>query len=584
MVTLLSLPSVSLRRAVALAITAAACCFSTAASAAAPEADAPVTAIAITREGDRVPELLETIVASRIADRCPAKADGGGSPAFTLILADDPTIGGEGYRIEDAGPGRVRIAGDGPPGVTAGAGRFLRDSRYGPDGFRPGRWRGTSRPSKPFRGMYFASHFHNYYHDAPIPEIERYVEDLALWGFNTLTVWFDMHHFDGMADPKAQEMVKRLRGLLGAAKRVGMKTALCILGNEGYANSPRELRADVTGLWAFGVELCPSKPGAVEHMLGCFDEEFAAFADVKPDFLTIGPYDQGGCVCENCRPWGGNGFLKMSRAIAPVFRRHSPHGKIILVTWLFDFDRHVHKGDWDGLVRALEKEPPWFDMILAGTHYGRLPDYLQKHPVPGNLPMIGFPEISMRGMSPWGGFGANPEPAHLQGLWEEWGPRVVGGFPYSEGIYEDINKAIVSQFYWSDRPAEETIREYVAYEYAPAAVEPVLEAIRVLEANQERSWKGGDFALPRKSLAMSKDHGANRARKLLEQAEAGLPPAVRSGWRWRVLMLRGLIDDALFAADGVPTAATDPLFAELIRLYHAENAEPSVRPPTRDQR
>jgi hypothetical protein len=49
-------------------------------------------------------------------------------------------------------------------------------------------------------------------------------------------------------------------------------------------------------------------------------------------------------------------------------------------------------------------------------------------------------------------------------------------------------------------------------------------------------------------------------------------------------MLRGLIDDVLFAADGVPTAATDSLFAELIRLYHAENAEPSVRPPTRDQR
>ena len=47
-------------------------------------------------------------------------------------------------------------------------------------------------------------------------------------------------------------------------------------------------------------------------------------------------------------------------------------------------------------------------------------------------------------------------------------------------------------------------------------------------------------------------------------------------------MLRGLIDDALFVADGVPTAATDPLFAELIRLHHAENAEPDVRPPTRN--
>ena len=59
---------------------------------------------------------------------------------------------------------------------------------------------------------------------------------------------------------------------------------------------------------------------------------------------------------------------------------------------------------------------------------------------------------------------------------------------------------------------------------------------------------------------------------------------LRGAGQWRVLMLRGLIDDVLFAADGVPTAATDSLFAELIRLYHAENAEPSVRPPTRDQR
>lgn len=568
---------------VAIAVVAAAC-LSVTIPAAAGDGDAPVTAVAIAREGDGVPDLLEAIVARRIADRCPARADGGGASTFTLIVATDPSIGGEGYRIEDAGPGRVRIAGDGPPGLMAGAGRFLRDSRYGPDGFRPGRWRGTSRPGKPLRGMYFASHFHNYYHDAPLPEIERYVEDLALWGFNTLSVWFDMHHFDGMADPRAQEMVKRLRGLLGAAKRVGMRTALCILGNEGYGNSPRELRADVTGLWAFGVELCPCKPGAVDRMLGWFDEEFAAFADVKPDYLTIGPYDQGGCVCEGCRPWGGNGFLKMSRAIAPVFRRHSPEGKIILVTWLFDFDRHVHKGDWDGLVRALDTERPWFDMILAGTHDGRLPDYLQKHPVPGDLPLVGFPEISMRGMTPWGGFGANPEPAHLQGLWEVWGPRVAGGLPYSEGIYEDINKAIMSQFYWSNRPAEQTIREYVAYEYAPSVVEPVVEAIRILEANQERRWKGGDFLLPRTSLELGKDHGAARARQLLEQAEAGLPAAVRSGWRWRVLMLRGLLDEALFAADGVRTAATDPLFAELIRLYHADHAEPSVRPPIRESR
>lgn len=25
----------------------------------------------------------------------------------------------------------------------------------------------------------------------------------------------------------------------------------------------------------------------------------------------------------------------------------------------------------------------------------------------------------------------------------------VGGFPYSEGIYEDLNKAIIAGFYWN---------------------------------------------------------------------------------------------------------------------------------------
>lgn len=572
-------------RSAALACGTLVACAAALISDASPPDDVGFSRIAIVRQGDDVSPLLTEIVASRIMDRCPATAEPGGADGFTLVLANDSSLGGEGFRIEDAGPGRVRISGDGGLGLAAGIGRFLRASRYGPDGFRPAAWRGTSYPAKPLRGMYFATHFHNYYHTAPTREVERYVEDLALWGFNTLTVWFDMHHFNGIEDPRARVMIERLRGLLAAAKRVGMRTGLAILGNEGYADSPRELRADVTGLYAYGVELCPSKPGALDRMLGWFDEEFAAFADLRPDFLSIGPYDQGGCVCEGCRPWGGNGFLKTSRAIVPVFRRHSPNGQVILVTWLFDYERHAHQGDWNGLARAVAADPPWYDFVLAGTHDGRLPDYLQRHPVPGGRPLIGFPEISMRGMFPWGGFGANPQPAHLQEQWQTWGPRVAGGFPYSEGIYEDLNKAIVSQFYWSGKPAEDTVREYVAYEYGPTAVDRVVEAVRLLEANQARTWKGGDFSpLPRTTLLLGEDHGAGQARKLLEDAEAGLTEKARSGWRWRVLMLRGLIDDALFKAGGELTSATDPLFAELTRLYHADNAAVFVRPPARATR
>ena len=64
--------------------------------------------------------------------------------------------------------------------------------------------------------MYFASHFHNFYHDAPVEAVERYVGELALWGINALMVWYDMHHFTGIDDPAAQAMTDLAeRGSLG---------------------------------------------------------------------------------------------------------------------------------------------------------------------------------------------------------------------------------------------------------------------------------------------------------------------------------------------------------------------------------
>ena len=66
------------------------------------------------------------------------------------------------------------------------------------------------------------------------------------------------------------------------------------------------------------------------------------------------------------------------------------------------------------------------------------------------------PEIGMHETFPWGGCGATPLPARAQLQWDRVKSQVAGGFPYSEGIYEDITKAVYSQFYWSDRPAAET--------------------------------------------------------------------------------------------------------------------------------
>ena len=65
--------------------------------------------------------------------------------------------------------------------------------------------------------------------------------------------------------------------------------------------------------------------------------------------------------------------------------------------------------------------------------------------MPGGLPLLNFPDISMYGQNPWGGYGANPHPGRLQQRWDETKKKLSGGFPYSEGIYEDINKVICAQ-------------------------------------------------------------------------------------------------------------------------------------------
>ena len=107
--------------------------------------------------------------------------------------------------------------------------------------------------------------------------------------------------------------------------------------------------------------------------------------------------------------------------------------------------------------------------------------------MPGGLPLLNFPEISMWGQSPWGGYGANPLPARLQRLWNQTQRKLSGGTPYSEGIYEDINKAICSQFYWDpERPAVETVREYAAFEYSPDVADDVVKVVEAFEKNHLR--------------------------------------------------------------------------------------------------
>jgi hypothetical protein len=301
-----------------------------------------------------------------------------------------------------------------------------------------------------------------------------------------------------------------------------------------------------------------------------------AFSAVGIDYLSIGPYDSGGCTCAACAPWGVNGYLKTAEPIARLFRQRFPHAKVVLSTWYFD---HFTDGEWDGLAQAFRTRPEWVDFIMADDYERPFPEYPLVHGVPGGLPMISFPEITMFGATPWGGFGANPFPLRLQQSWDTVKRSLSGGMTYSEGIFEDINKVVCAGLFWQqDRPASAIVREYAAAEYSPEVAESVSRAIGLLEPLLPRQ-RHDDGPAPR--FVLQATDGIDEAYDLLERADAALSTQARTAWRWRILCLRALIDRELVHSRFTISAQCEEALQELTRLYYADQSYYFVSPPTR---
>ena len=529
-------------------------------------------AVQVIQLGDPDAARLLDVIKVRIEQRCEAVVVAAqGAP--DVMLSIDANLPSEGFRIDQI-DATIRIAGGSSLALLYGIGKFLRTSRY-EEGFTPSVWRGTSSPHGSLRGMYFASHFHNWYHVAGDDEIKRYVEDIALWGVNAIMAIYPFINLSGWDDPEALPALNQLRRMFGAAKSAGLAT-MTGLNNVLFNNAPAELRAtplpDLLGRHGnSGTMICPSTPAGRELILKTTSELLMLLKDTGVDYLCLWPYDEGGCGCERCRPWGARGFIRMSHDIADMARSILPDVKIVLSTWTYDTPPD---GEWQGLSDELKRGNGWVDYILADAHED-FPRYPLDVGVPGNLPLINFPEISMWGNWPWGGVGAHPMPHRQQRLWNQARQVLRGGFPYSEGIYEDMGKAIVSQFYWDPaRTAHETVREYAAYEYAPTVVDEVVAMIDILESTASLHY-----------MKQAVDVTAvRRAAELAEAIHARLPASSQRNWRWEILYLRALLDRERFAGGGLRTPVADAALLRLCDIYHCqlETDDPyhhRVRPP-----
>ena len=405
------------------------------------------------------------------------------------------------------------------------------------------------------RGIYFATHFGNWYANAPVDDVCAYIRVLAARGTNHLMLWLDTSNCYSLDAPETRALVARLQRFFATARQVGMRVGLVRVANEAWRNSPPDLRADPAGGRGAIMlsDLCVSRPGARELMARTSTEVFDLFEHL--DFLCLWPYDSGGCGCSGCQPWGDNGFLVSSEIVGREFRRRFPQGQIILSTWL------MTPAEWAAVRARIEGgQLDWVDALMAELFRGEYPPDLLRGDVPRGLPLLGFPEISMEGMEPWGGCGANPRPAAIEQRWRTFGRHLAGGFPYSEGIFEDANKAIYAGLYQApDRPVADILSDYVAAEFSPAVVDEGVEMLTLMEGT-----------LPRRGLAVKQLEQAQRIEQLAQAIEARLPAEVAASWRWQVLRIRARIDALLQRDSGKVTADLKAEFAKLHELYHAD--------------
>lgn len=500
-------------------------------------------------------------------------------------IADDLATDAFRFTTEKEG---LAIASGGLLGLIHGAGWFLRHSAYTADGLIPTDYRGTQVPHSTIRGMYFASHFHNYYHVASLDEMRRYIEDLALWGINYIKTCYPMIDLPSMDDPESLTELKRHTDLFDIAHSLGMKAATGLTINGGFKDYPKEWHAakhndPFIRRGDTGNVMCLSVPG-VQELIDQYNEFICAGLEASGiDLLVCWPYDEGGCGCPSCAPWGAKGFIKGSKRAFEIARRHFPDVTRLVSTWVFDTP---YEGEWEALDRSLEEEK-WCDVILADAHedYPRYP--LDVH-VPGDLPLISFPEISMWGLFPWGGWGATMLPERFARLFNQTNGKLSGGFAYSEGIYEDINKAVISQIYWTGTADwKETLAQYARYELGLTDADPFLKLVALIEKTHT------DVAETKQCDVREADAAYDLAREI----DAMLPEWGRKAWRWRIVYLRALIDArryriaeesrkgqlAIGNEHGAQStdwkallrddAAVQAAFRELIELFHCAERE-----------
>jgi hypothetical protein len=300
----------------------------------------------------------------------------------------------------------------------------------------------------PYREIYCPAHFGNSYEAMWPREMAAYLAELKWWGFNRYADWMTA---TDVTNPYAsdalwtlgQEQLERKKKAFAAAAALGMGLNLAITPNHVYLDQLRPELAATKSERISGQLICPSEP-AVRRII--LDNAKAIFGDlarsgIRLSAFTASPYDYGGCACERCRPWVVT-FARLCREIHAIAARHHPAIEPWFCTWWWTAEEYAQVRDW-----AEAEAPGWLKAMALHLDYDQT--RLAEVAVPAGCRKLVFFH---------NGYG---DTRQHNDIYTKYGPVIApwrlpqtladvaaqgaqGYQAYSEGVYDDCNKALLA--------------------------------------------------------------------------------------------------------------------------------------------
>lgn len=302
-------------------------------------------------------------------------------------------------------------------------------------------------PGFSIRECYCPAHFGNSYEAMWPLERQDYLKEMRWWGFNRFSDWMTT---TDVCDPKqssfhnmAMAMDDRKIAAFLSAQELGMELNLIITPNHVYLDQQRPAYAARLRDGIFGQLVCPAHSKAHRVILGNFEQWFGklARAGIRLSAFTGFAYDFGGCACAKCDPWILT-FAELMKEAHGIARQFHPDIEPWVCSWWWTEDEHRLFNDW-----CRRKAPGWLKGMTLHIPYDETA--FNHVSVPRGCRKVAFTHIGYSDESSssdiytkWGAaISPNRIPATLKGIARQG----ADGFQaYSEGVFDDVNKAILA--------------------------------------------------------------------------------------------------------------------------------------------